>query len=265
MPFKRMLSLTMAVVCEVGLFSSPILALNARGWWTGSSDVGVKLLAACYFELHRKVFHTALCSAADLFAQSDNDVKRFVANVRETIWRAHGAQGKKNCPAWDALEFYVKRGHAVLEYWQATFDGRMQIPDFRGREWRSLSGNPEQELTSENVVVQLSEYALLGAGVRVKLMTCGCKSDNNPKCNRCTCGNAGRSCVPGYCGCKLKCVGHVDGINAAPANGGGGVGGDTDTWMLDLSDTESIESDEDDAAADSDLGDSLEEMENDAS
>ena len=99
-------------------------------------------------------------------------MKSFAANVRETIWRVHGAQGKKNCPALGTLELHVKRGLSAIEYyWQAAFDEDIQIPDFRGRGWRSISGDSQQELTSENVVLQLSEYALLGAGGKVKLLT----------------------------------------------------------------------------------------------
>ena len=92
----------MSVVCQVGLFTSPILALDARERWIGSVEDGVKLLAACYFQLHRNVFMTAVSSAADMFAQSSQDVKSFVASVRETIWRGHGEQSKKKCPALDA-------------------------------------------------------------------------------------------------------------------------------------------------------------------
>ena len=77
MPFKRMLAFTMSVVCQVGLFTSPILALDARGRWIGGVGDGVKLLAACYFQLHRNVFMTAVSSAADMFAQSSQDVKIF--------------------------------------------------------------------------------------------------------------------------------------------------------------------------------------------
>ena len=90
MPFKRMLAFTMdGVVCQVGLFTSPVLALDSRGRWIGSVEGGVKLLAAYYFQLHRNVFQTAMSSAVDMFAQSSHDVKSFVANVRETIWRVH--------------------------------------------------------------------------------------------------------------------------------------------------------------------------------
>ena len=91
MPFKKMLAFTMGVVCQAGLFTSPILALDVMGRWIGSFEDGVKLLAACYFQLHRNVFQTAMSSAADMFAESSHDVKSFVANVRETIWRVHGA------------------------------------------------------------------------------------------------------------------------------------------------------------------------------
>ena len=263
MPFKRMLAFTMSVVCQVGLFTSPILALDARGRWIGNVEEGVKLLAACYFQLHRNVFITAVSSAADMFARSSRDVKSFVANVRETIWRVHGAQGKKNCPALDALELHVKRGLSVIEYWQGAFDEDMEIPYFRGRGWRAISGDSQQELTSENVVLQLSEYALLGTGGKVKLLTCGCRSDTNPKCSRCTCGKAGRSCVPGYCKCKLKCIGLEDNVDAAVTNGGGKFGDAQDMWMQNLLNVGASGRGEVDASTTSDMGDSLEDLEND--
>ena len=67
--------------------------------------------------------------------------------------------------------------------------------NFRGRGWRSISGDSQKELTSENGVLHLLEYALLGAGGNVKLLTCGCRSDINPKCSWCMCGKAGRPVV----------------------------------------------------------------------
>ena len=60
---------------------------------------------------------------------------------------------------------HVKTGISVIEYWQAPF------PYFRGRGWRSISGDSQQELTSENVALQLSEYALFDAGGNIVITT----------------------------------------------------------------------------------------------
>ena len=161
---------------------------------------------------------------------------------------------------WTPLELHVKRGLSVIEYWQAAFDEDMQIPDFRGGGWRSISSDSLQELTSANVILQLSEYALLGAGGKVKLLTCCCRSDTNPKCSRCTCGKAGRWFVTGYCKCKLKCIGLEDNVDAAVANGGGKFGDTQNVWMQNLLNVGASERGEVDASTTSDLGESLEDL-----
>ena len=67
---------------------------------------------------------------------------------------------------------------------------------------------------------------------------------------------AGRACVPGYCKCKLKCIVLEDNVNAAVTNGGR-------KFRDVLLNMGASERGEDDASATSDLGDSLEDLEND--
>ena len=76
----------------------------------------------------------------------------------------------------------------------------------------------------------------------------------------------GWSCAPGYyCGCQLKCVGLNDSFNASVTNGGKDCGvQDTRGWNKTCRIWMLIEGDADDASAISDLGDSLEDLENDA-
>lgn len=84
-PFKRMPSFAMSVVCQAGLFTSPILALEVRGRWIGSAKDAVKLLAACFFQIHRNVFLMAMSSTADMFTAKSSRCKEFDANVRKII------------------------------------------------------------------------------------------------------------------------------------------------------------------------------------
>ncbi|CAN0004085.1 unnamed protein product [Pylaiella littoralis] len=207
MPFKKMLELTMASICEPGLFAQPFVKKDESGKWTLARDEGVKLIAVCYFMLHRNVFQSTEKTAAAVFERCQRDSSKFVQVVRQTVWRAHGAKGRKNCPAPDALEYQVRRCGAVITYWQAAFDREMVVPEFRGEGWRTVSGEAGEQLGDDNVVIQLSEYALLGKGGKVKLMTCSCNPDKDPACTHCKCGKAKRACVPGYCKCKLKCMG----------------------------------------------------------
>ncbi|CAN0269689.1 unnamed protein product [Pylaiella littoralis] len=83
----------------------------------------------------------------------------------------------------------------------------MVVPEFRGEGWRTVAGEVGEQLSDDNVIIQLSENALLGKGGKVKLMTCSCNPDKDPACTHCKCGKAKRPCVPGYCKCKLKCMG----------------------------------------------------------
>ena len=195
---------------------------------------GMKLMAVCYFMMHRKVFSAADTTAAEVFRRCERNTTTVIQTVQETIWRAHGASGKKNCPAPDALGYQVQRCGAVLRYWQSAFDEEMELPEFRGEGGRTVYGTGEK-LTAENVVIQLSEYALLSKGRKLKILTCGCNPDKNPKCDKCRCYKAGRRCVPGFCKCQLKCMASDDMVNVNPA----GTGDDQDS------------SDEHDAGSDS--------------
>lgn len=71
----------------------------------------------------------------------------------------------------------------------------------------------------------------------MKLMTCGCRSDNNPKCFRCS---------------SVELEDHGNDPSRK-------VGDAQDTWMENLSDMEADESD-DDTSSTSDLGDSPEDL-----
>lgn len=98
--------------------SSPIPSLNARG--AVDRDCRRRHKAVCCLLLSATPgrLPDGHVSAADMFAQSRHDIKSAVANVRKTIWRLHGTQGKKSCPALDAFELHVKRDLAVLEHWR---------------------------------------------------------------------------------------------------------------------------------------------------
>ena len=61
----------------------------------------------------------------------------------------------------------------------------------------------------------------------------------------------------------MKCIGLEDNVNAAVTNGGGKFGDVQDVWMQSLLNVGASERGEDDASATSDLGDSLEDLEND--
>ena len=184
----------------------------------------MKLMAVCYFMMHRKVFSAADTTAVDVFRRCERNTTEFIQTVRETIWRAHGAGGKKNCPAPDTLGYQVQRCGAVLRYWQSAFDEEMELPEFRGEGWQTVSGT-EEKLTSENVVIQLSEYALLSKVGKLKILTCACNPKKNPKCDKCRCSKAGRGCVPGFCKCELKCLASDDKVNVTLA----GTGDDQDS------------------------------------
>ena len=227
----------MESVCQDGLFDEALIEKDETGRWTLPREHGMKLMAVCYFMMHRKVFAAADTTAADVFRRCENNT--FIDTVRETIWRPHGASGKKNCPAPDALGYQVQRCGAVLSYWQSAFDEEMKLPEFRGQGWRAVSG-PEENLTSENVVIQLSEYALLGKG-KVKILTCGCNPDKNPKCDRCRCHKAGRRCVPRFCKCQLKCRALDDMVSVNPDEAGD-VEGFSDDYDAGSDSAESVES-----------------------
>ena len=191
LPFKKMLALTMESICQKGLFDEALVERDETGKWTLPLEHGMKLMAVCYVMMHRKVFSAANTTAADVFRQCERNTTTFIQTVRETIWRAHGASGKKNCPAPDALGYQVQRCGAVLSYWQSAFDEEMELPEFRGEGWQTVSG-AEENLTAENVAIQLSEYALLSKGGKLKFLTCGCNPDKDPKCDKCRCYKAGR-------------------------------------------------------------------------
>ena len=150
------------------MFPEPIVTQDEAGKWTLSCDNGKKLMAVCYFMLHRKVFAAAEKTAAQVFDLCGRNTTTFIDTVREAIWRVHGASGKKNCPSHDALRYQVRRCCAVLEYWQAAFDENMELPEFRGEGWATASGSHDDDLTTENVVLHLSDYALLGKEGKLK-------------------------------------------------------------------------------------------------
>ena len=166
---------------------------------------GIKLMATCYFQLHLRVFESASKSASTLYEECGRSVEKYLDTVRLTIWDVHGHKGKLNCPAWDALQFQVKRAAAVLAYWQAAFDVEMVMPEFRNRGWAVESGDESEGLNSDNVVIQLSKTAFLNKANKVKVLSCSCKA-KNADCKRCKCGTRGVACTPGYCACGLKCI-----------------------------------------------------------
>ena len=67
----------------------------------------------------------------------------------------------------------------------------------------------------------MSEYALLSKEGKLKILTCGCNPNKNPKCDKCRCYKAGRRCVPGFCRCQLNCMASDDMVNVNPAETGG--------------------------------------------
>lgn len=88
----------------------------------------------------------------------------------------------------------------------------MELPEAREVGWRTVSGT-EEKLAAESVVTQLSDYALLSKGGKLKNMTCGCNPDKNPTYDKWRCHKASRRCVPRLCKCQLKCVASIDVVN----------------------------------------------------
>lgn len=141
-----------------------------------------------------------------MFASDEvgSSVVKFVETVRMVIWGTKGEHGKKQCLHMDALVLHVKKGDAVLEYWQSALALKATPVRFEGRGWTSASGKPGEEITKDNIATQLSSHALLDKNGRVKLLTCGCKPDKarKHKCKSCKCGQLKKECVFAYCKCE---------------------------------------------------------------
>lgn len=70
-------------------------------------------------------------------------------------------------------------------------------------------GKGGDSLTSDNICIKLSNYALSTTEGHVKFLTCRCTggASKTPYCDtNCGCRKAGRACVPTVCGCKGNCV-----------------------------------------------------------
>lgn len=199
---------TVQAVAERGLFDAGVVELKG-GRWSLRVEEGAKLLATCYLMLHHKLFKDSYDGPAKLLNSEEvaGDVEKYVHVVRTTIWKVHGFNGKKNCPSYDAVLYQAKRADAVLEYWGTAYDPIAKPVRYAGRGWIADTGDTTDDITSANVVLQLSDYALLQHGGKVKLLTCACRPVPGPnKCTTCKCAKRGVRCVFGYCKCKLACV-----------------------------------------------------------
>ena len=211
LPLKKMFTFVEETISQPGLFMDPIVYKDGEGKWAVDIEECIKMLGVCYFQMHRTVFQVKYPSgAAQMLEDLGGDAKEFIKRVRLIIFKAMGSNGKRNCPAWMALEKQVERALAVLKYWQSAFDARAEPVEFEGHGWVAADG-AGGKLTSANCCVQLSDYAVSSPEGRVKILTCTCgsrKTKAPPTCDgkKCKCAIAKRACVPMQCGCKGACV-----------------------------------------------------------
>lgn len=229
MTFTKMLGFVMTSIGEPGLFPRAIVKKTDGRWGLDSVEC-VKMLGVCYFQLHKSLFETAYPDGpAELFGSDGirGNAVNFLDAIRETIFLAKGANGKKNCPHWEALLLHAHRAGAVLEYWLSALEEHAPHVSFEGRGWATTSGKRGEKITKENVVTKLSPYACLEKGGRLRLSTCGCKPDKAVKhgCKTCKCGKGGNKCVVGWCKCCLACEEESAEVDPADADMSPGVAG----------------------------------------
>ena len=128
--------------------------MKSEGRWSLHVEECAKMLEVCYFQLHRALFETAYPDwPAELFRcrAIGGDVRKIIDAVRETIFMANGANGKKHCPHWDALLLHAHKAGMALEYWQSARHLRAPSVSYEGRRWGTANGKSGEKITKNNV------------------------------------------------------------------------------------------------------------------
>ena len=77
-----------------------------------------------------------------------------------------------------SMESQLLRADAVLEYWQAAFEPTMPELCFEGRGWgKAPQSNGQQstgDMSNENIVLLLSDYAYMETTGTIVTLTCTC-------------------------------------------------------------------------------------------
>lgn len=66
----------------------------------------------------------------------------------------------------------------MLEVWQGGLRKSLPRVDFMGRDWVTLSGRANEELTQEKVELIPSEHSVIGVDGKTKILACECKPEH---------------------------------------------------------------------------------------
>ncbi|CAB1104894.1 unnamed protein product [Ectocarpus sp. CCAP 1310/34] len=152
-----------------------------QGWHVdGHVDEYAKLLATIFFYKDEAAFGTAHLTPAQLIESIDGDVEGYVNVIRYSILQLPKKKTTATCPSFFSLRKQRERGNAIFRYWKNGLRETMPATEFAGKGWSVDSrgkGSDGDELTKENCVLDLSEYAFIAPDRKTATLACGCNPD----------------------------------------------------------------------------------------